>query len=142
MSATKTPGRHSHNKPPILTAKKAVSSGATAQRPIANLAKVAPTVQATRPSHTPPGAGKQVRGTVASTHPATANDTSVGKNGSGKASTKSAQGKWTTPWTIEAASRVASATARHGDGTVKKESFAADAMSKAMKNENNRRGTK
>jgi len=66
----------------------------------------------------------------------------VGKSGSGKASAKSAQGRRTTPWTIEAASRVVSATARHGDGTVKKESFAADAMSKAMKNENNRKGTK
>lgn len=43
----------------------------------------------------------------------------------------------TTPWTVEASSRVASVTATKGDGTVRKGSFAADAMSRAMKNERN-----
>ncbi len=43
--------------------------------------------------------------------------------------------KRTTAWTIEAASRIASVTAKRGDGTVKKGSLAADAMSRAMKHE-------
>lgn len=50
--------------------------------------------------------------------------------------------KQRTPWTVEAAGRVASVTARQGDGTVKKGSFAADAMSRAMKNEHNSRKKK
>lgn len=45
-------------------------------------------------------------------------------------------------WTIEAASRVASASAKKGDGEVKKGTFAADAMSKAMKNAHNLKGEK
>jgi hypothetical protein len=48
-----------------------------------------------------------------------------------------ASSKGKTPWTIEAAGRVASVTAKKGDGTVKKGSFAADAMSRAMKHERN-----
>lgn len=44
-----------------------------------------------------------------------------------------------TAWTIEAASRVVRASAKRGDGEVKKGSFAADAMSKAMKNAHNLR---
>jgi hypothetical protein len=73
----------------------------------------------------------------------TSSGTNVGKNpGSGKTGAQPAQTTRTTPWTVEAASRVASATARQGDGTVKKDSFAADAMSKAMKNEHKRKAVK
>lgn len=63
---------------------------------------------------------------------------SAGGGQSKVASKKSAQ---ETPkhtrWTIDAASRVASASAKKGDGEVKRGSFAADAMSKAMKNARN-----
>ena len=52
-----------------------------------------------------------------------------------KAVAQPTQPKRATPWTIADASRVGSATARNGDGNVKKGSFAAEAMSKAMKRE-------
>lgn len=111
-------------------------------RPMANTPKVAPTTQGTKPVHKPVAADSQACGPAASSPRVTANGTGVTKNGSGKAIVQPVQGKRTTPWTVEAASRVAGAAARHGDGTVKKGSFAADAMSRAMKNEHNRKGTK
>jgi hypothetical protein len=64
------------------------------------------------------------------------------KVGAAKTSPQPTQPKGKTHWTIEAASRVASAAARNGDGEVKKGSFAADAMSRAMKDTHKSKGNK
>lgn len=114
-----------------------------APRPAANMPKVAQASLSARQTRTSSGGNKQVQVTSAVDRRITSSGTNVGMNtGGGKTSTQPAQTKRTTPWTVEAASRVASATARQGDGTVKKDSFAADAMSKAMKNEHSRKAVK
>lgn len=143
MLATKTPSRQSHGKQQSPTTKQGLSPRAMAPRPAANTPKVAQASLSGRQTRTSSGGNKQVQVTSAVDRRVTSSGTNVGMNtGRGKTSTQPAQTKRTTPWTVEAASRVASATARQGDGTVKKDSFAADVMSKAMKNEHSRKAAK
>lgn len=143
MSATKTPSHQGHVKQQSKSTKQGLSPRAAAPRPAANTPKVAQTTLSARQARTSSGGNKQVQVTSAVDRRVTSSGTNFSmNNGSGKTSTQLAQTRRTTPWTVEAASRVASATARRGDGTVKKDSFAADAMSKAMKNEHSRKAMK
>jgi len=86
----------------------------------------------------PPGA-KQVRETPGPAHRASSGSAKakalVSQATGTNVSPSSYKGK--TPWTVEAAGRIASTAARKGDGTVKKGSFAADTMSRAMTDECN-----
>jgi len=136
MTATKTPGRHSHDKPASASTKHVVAAKVPGPRPLANNAKGIPAAPGTTPRNSSPSASNHVQGASTSGRPAT----SAGSDAGPRKSSQPVQPKQRTLWTIDAASRVASATARRGDGQVKKGSFAAEAMSKAMKNEHKPKG--
>jgi hypothetical protein len=92
-----------------------------------------------QPARAQPQGARHVQETLGAAHRASS-DSSKAKAPVSQATrinAPPASSKGKTPWTVEAAGRVASVTAKKGDGTVKKGSFAADAMSRAMKHERN-----
>lgn len=130
MTATKTIGDRGHDKQQSPGAKQPVAAKPMVPRPQGNSTKGAAPKPDAAPQRSSKGASSRVRSAPAGGATSTTTQT---KAGAAKTNPQAAQPKGKTHWTIEAASRVASATARKGDGEVKKGSFAADAMSRAMK---------
>jgi hypothetical protein len=142
MPATKTPASRRLGQQQGLSGKPSVTTKHPGPRPFANTAKGEPTGKETSPGRPPVAKSSQVRSAPAAGRAPTTTENQGPMNfGDSKANLNSSQAK-RTPWTIEAASRVASASARHGDGEVKKGSFAAGAMSAAMKNEHKLKAAK
>jgi hypothetical protein len=136
MASTKNPASRRQGQQQHSSAKSTVASGQPGPRPSASIVKDSPAAKGRSPVRSAPSMSGQGRGAP------TAVETKGGrKSGDPKANRGSFQTK-RTHWTIEAASRVASAFARSGDGEVKKDSFAAAAMSAAMKNEHKLKGAK
>lgn len=143
MAATKTPTSRHPGQQHGLSGKPSVTTKHLETRPFANTAKGELTVKEPSPSRAPVAKSSQVRSASAGRRaPITTENKGPMNSGEIKVNRNLSQAK-KTPWTIEAASRVASASDRqHGDGEVKKDSFAAAAMSAAMKNEHKLKGAK
>jgi hypothetical protein len=139
MTATKSVGRHGQGKQQSLGTKPAVVAKPIAPRPQGNSTKGAAPKPSIPPQRSTKGASSH--GLSAPAGGATPTTTHT-KAGASKTNPQPAQPRGKTHWTIEAASRVASATARNGDGEVRKGSFAADAMSRAMKDAHTSKGNK
>lgn len=139
MTGTKIVSRHGQNKQRSPGAKQAVATKPMAPRVQGNSTKGAAPKPDAAPQRSSKGVSSQARSALAGGGSLT---TTNAKVGAAKASFQPTQPKGKTHWTIEAASRVASAAARNGDGEVKKGSFAADAMSRAMKDTHKSKGSK
>lgn len=139
MTATKTIGGRGHDKQQSPGAKQAVVTKPMATRPQGSSTKGTAPKPDAAPERTLKSASSGVRSAPAGGATSTTTQT---KAGAAKTNPQPTQPKGKTHWTIEAASRVASATARNGDGEVKKGSFAADAMSRAMKDAHKSKGNK
>jgi len=138
MTATKTPGR-GHDKQQPAGVKQQVATKLRTQRPKGGSTRAVVLSLDTTPQHSTKGASSHVTRARAGEGTLTARGA---KLRAAKASPQPVQSTSKTHWTIEAASRVASATARAGDGKVKEGSFAASAMSRAMKGAHQPRGSK
>jgi hypothetical protein len=142
MPATKSPGRPDHGKNQVRNPGHAIASETQVKRFAAKPRQVVSTVQGAPSAKVTPSR-KQAGGATAAAERATVRSKepsgSVGREQTSSPPAQPAQTKRAKAWTVEAAGRIASATARNGDGTVKKGSFAAGVMSKAMKNEHSRK---
>jgi len=156
MPTNKTQRPYTHGKEPVTDSKNAMSRATPTMRSTS-----VPRAPSTKPSSQPAPlqpalpqparphpAGPKLQSRLPTTQPVRKSSTAAkGPSDTPKAkapldnesrtTAQSAPTKRSTPWTVEAASRVASVSAKKGDGTVKKGSFAADAMSRAMKHERN-----
>jgi hypothetical protein len=143
MPTAKSPGRTDHDKNQVRNSKHAIASAPQVSRLVTKPRQGVSTVQGTSDFKVTLGVRKEIRGATAAAEKAAVKSNEAGGSANreqpSSRSAKLAQTKPTKAWTVEAAGRIASATARNGDGTVKKDSFAANAMSKAMKNEHRRK---
>jgi hypothetical protein len=142
MPATKSPGRPHHDKNQVRNPEHAIASATQVQRSAAKPRQVVAPVQGAPSAKVTPSKN-QTGGATAAAERAKVKGKepggSVGREQPGSRPAQPAQTKRAKAWNVEAAGRIASATALNGDGTVKKGSFAANAMSKAMKNEHSRK---
>ena len=136
MASTKNPASRRHGQQQQPGAKPTVATKQPKPQPLQNIAKDTSAAQGTSLVRSTPSISSQGRSAP------TATATKGGRNAGDIEANRSSSQTKRTHWTIEAASRVASASARHGDGEVKKGSFAAVAMSGAMKNEHKLKGAK
>jgi hypothetical protein len=136
MPSSKIQSPYTHGKQSTPSPKSAMTRTAPTGRP-ASAARVPAAKPSTPSVRAQSPVAKQVRETSGPAHKASSGSSKV-KPAVSRATGANAPPvptKRTTPWTIEAAGRIASVTAKKGDGTVKKGSLAAGAMSRAMKNE-------
>jgi len=139
MTATKTIGGRGHDKQQSPGASQAVATKPIAPGQQGNSTKGAAPKPDASPQRSSKGVSSHVGSVLAGGRPSTTTNTKVR---TAKTSPQPTQPKNKTHWTVKAASRVASATARSGDGEVKKGSLAADAMSRAMTDTHKSKGIK
>lgn len=139
MSISKSRSSHTDDARASAKATQPIASKPQGARPV-SAAQTPQKMHNTQPLRGPSQPSKQSSHRPAASSavkPGTPKGSTAAPNGSKSGAKPVPAKRTTTPWTIEAASRIASVTAKREGGTVKKGSLAADAMSRAMKNERN-----